>query len=90
MLSPALMQTLLHFYYRDDALPHVDSSVAQDHVIRLMALKLLCPLAASRLPSTMPYELTPLGKAWVRAILATPKPKYVEAFVDTRTGKVIE
>jgi hypothetical protein len=86
-LSPVLLITLLHFYYTDSP-PPFDRERTMEHLIRLQALKL-----ASIAPEKKGWpcaELTPLGNAYVKSILATPLPRPVEGFVDGRTGEFIK
>jgi len=86
-LSPVMLITLLHFYYTDGPGPH-ERGVTNDHLIRLQALKLAT--ITTDVKGWPCAELTALGRAYVKSILATPLPKPAEGFIDGRTGEYIE
>ncbi len=79
-LTPVELETLLHIYYTA-TLP------SNSQACRNAAQKLHNLRAIINVPESSDRTCTDLGRAWVKAICATPIP--TQAFLDA-SGKVID
>lgn len=82
-LTPLNLKVLLHCYVSPEPNPQHDNAVVQESLQHFVNLGAIAPV--KELSNI--YGTTPLGAAWVKAILATPLP--VQAFIDSH-GRVIE
>ena len=83
MLTPVEIEELIYCYASAEAPSNAPARVSAR--TRFIKMGVICP--RNNTESDNPFMLTTLGKAWLKAIVATPLPTI--AFIDAQ-GKVIE
>ena len=83
MLTPVEIEELFYCYASAEAPSTAPARVSAR--ARFIKMGVICP--SDNAESDNPFMLTPLGKAWLKTIVATPLPTL--AFLDAQ-GKVIE
>ena len=83
MITPVEIEELIYCYVSAEAPRDAPARISARE--RFIRMGVVSRCAGSE--SENPFVLTPLGKAWLKAIMSTPLPTI--AFIDAQ-GKVIE
>lgn len=85
-MTPAELDVLLHYYVSPSDYPH-PSGVHDETIEKFLNDGVLAPCVPTGFRENH-YEVTDLGKAWIKCILATPRPTQAWIAADGSVIKV--